>query len=85
MIKYGCTMSVGSDIFFATLIAEDAKQAREMAAAETKQGRPRNGASRYWTRTSPARPVPRPRKTKRHRSAHASGRAEAGGKGSRKS
>ena len=41
MIKYSCTMSVGSDIFFATLIAEDAKQAREMAAAETKQGRPR--------------------------------------------
>jgi hypothetical protein len=41
MIKYSCTMSVGSDIFFATLIAEDPKQAREMAAAETKQGRPR--------------------------------------------
>jgi len=41
MIKYSCTMSSGSDIFYATLIAENAKQAREMAAAETKRGRPR--------------------------------------------
>ena len=41
MIKYSCTMSSGGDIFFATLIAENAKQAREMAAAETKKGRPR--------------------------------------------
>jgi len=34
-------MISGSDIFYATLIAEDAKQAREMAVAETKKGRPR--------------------------------------------
>jgi len=34
-------MISGSDIFYATLIAEDAKQAKEMAAAETKKGRPR--------------------------------------------
>jgi len=46
MIKFGCTMSVGSDIFFCTLIAEDVKQAREMAAAETKQGRPREWSAR---------------------------------------
>jgi hypothetical protein len=46
MIKFSCTMSVGSDIFFATLIAEDAKQAREMAAAETNQGRPREWSVR---------------------------------------
>jgi hypothetical protein len=46
MIKFSCTMSVGSDIFFATLIAEDAKQAREMAAAETGQGRPREWSVR---------------------------------------
>ena len=41
MIKYSCSMISGSDIFYATLIAEDAKQAKEMAAAETKKGRPR--------------------------------------------
>jgi hypothetical protein len=41
MNKYGCTMVSGSDIFYATVIAEDPKQAREMAAAETKKGRPR--------------------------------------------
>ena len=41
MIKFSCTMSVGSDIFYCTLIAEDPNQAREMAAAETRQGRPR--------------------------------------------
>ena len=41
MIKFSCNMISGSDIFYATLIAEDAKQAREMAAAETKKGRPR--------------------------------------------
>ena len=34
-------MISGSDIFYATLIAEDTKQAKEMAAAETKKGRPR--------------------------------------------
>jgi hypothetical protein len=34
-------MISGSDLFYATLIAEDAKQAKEMAAAETKKGRPR--------------------------------------------
>lgn len=41
MIKYSCSMISGSDIFYATLIAEDAKQAKEMAAAETRKGRPR--------------------------------------------
>ena len=41
MTRFGCTMSVGGDIFYATVIAEDAKQARELAAAETKKGRPR--------------------------------------------
>ena len=39
MTKYGCTMTIGADIFYATVIAEDPRQAREMAAAETKQGR----------------------------------------------
>jgi hypothetical protein len=41
MIKFSCSMVSGADIFYATLIAEDAKQAKEMAAAETKKGRPR--------------------------------------------
>jgi hypothetical protein len=41
MTKFSCSMISGSDIFYATVIAEDAKQAREMAAAETKKGRPR--------------------------------------------
>ena len=41
MMKFSCTMSSGSDIFFATVIAEHAQLAREMAAAETKKGRPR--------------------------------------------
>jgi hypothetical protein len=41
MIKFSCSMISGADIFYATLIAEDAKQAKEMAAAETKKGRPR--------------------------------------------
>ena len=42
MNKYGCTMVSGADIFYATVIAETPKQAREMAAAETKKGRPRD-------------------------------------------
>jgi hypothetical protein len=41
LIKFSCTMVSGSDIFYATVIAEDVKQAREMAASETKKGRPR--------------------------------------------
>jgi hypothetical protein len=41
MTKFSCSMISGSDIFYATVIAEDAKQAREMAATETKKGRPR--------------------------------------------
>ena len=41
MMKFSCTMSSGSDIFYATVIAENAQQAREMA--ETKKGR-----SREW-------------------------------------
>jgi hypothetical protein len=41
MTKFSCSMVSGSDIFYATVIAEDVKQAKEMAAAETKKGRPR--------------------------------------------
>ena len=46
MNKYSCTMSIGEDIFFATLIAENDQQAKEMAVAETKQGRPRTWSVR---------------------------------------
>jgi hypothetical protein len=46
MHKYGCTMVSGGDIFYATVIAEDPKQAREMAAAEMNQGRPREWSVR---------------------------------------
>jgi hypothetical protein len=41
MTKFGCTMVSGSDIFYATVIAEDTKQARELVATETRKGRPR--------------------------------------------
>ena len=41
MIKYSCNMVSGGDIFYATVVAEDRKQAREIAAAETKKGRAR--------------------------------------------
>jgi len=44
--KFSCTMVSGSDIFFATLIAESVKQAKEMAAAETKRGEPREWSAR---------------------------------------
>jgi len=46
MIKFSCTMVSGSDIFFATLIAENVKQAKEMAAAETHRGQPREWSAR---------------------------------------
>ena len=45
MNKFSCTMvGGGEDFFFVTLIAETSKQARELAAAETKKG-----SSRDWT------------------------------------
>jgi hypothetical protein len=48
MTKFSCTMSLGEDLYYATLIAEDEQQAREMAVAEASKkwakaaGRPRN-------------------------------------------
>jgi hypothetical protein len=41
MNKFSCNMISGEEIFYATLIAEDARQAKEMAATETKKGRAR--------------------------------------------
>jgi hypothetical protein len=46
MNKYTCTMSIGEEIFYATLIADDEQQAKQMAIAETKQGQPRNWSVR---------------------------------------
>jgi hypothetical protein len=52
MDKFICTRSLGEDIFYATLIAENQQQAREMAVAETNQkvmgngGRPREWSVR---------------------------------------
>jgi hypothetical protein len=43
MDKFTCTfISGGEDFYFVTLIAETSKQARELAAAETKRGTPRD-------------------------------------------
>jgi hypothetical protein len=46
MTKYSCTMVGIGDIYYATLIAENEQQAREMAMTETQKGgyagRPRN-------------------------------------------
>lgn len=46
MTKFSCTMVSGSDIFYATLIAENVKQAKEMAVAETRRGQPREWSAR---------------------------------------
>jgi hypothetical protein len=46
MNKYSCTMSSIGDIYYATLIAENDDQAKEMAIAETKKGEPRNWSVR---------------------------------------
>ena len=47
MTKFGCTMVGGGEVFlYATVIAEDARQAKEIASAETKQGRPREWSAR---------------------------------------
>lgn len=43
MNKFSCTLITGGeDFLFVTLIAETARQARELAASETKKGSPRD-------------------------------------------
>ena len=43
MNKFTCTLVAGGeDFFYVTLIAETARQARELAVAETKKGTPRD-------------------------------------------
>ncbi len=56
MVKFSCTLVAGGeDFFYVTLIAETAKQAREMAAAEIKKGTPRD-----WNAAVLEREVPGP-------------------------
>jgi hypothetical protein len=48
MTKYICTMTIGGDIYYATLIANTDQEARDMAMAETaKQGF--TGRARSWS------------------------------------
>jgi hypothetical protein len=43
MNKFSCTLVAGGeDFFYVTLVAETAKQARDLAFAETKKGTPRD-------------------------------------------
>jgi hypothetical protein len=48
MIKYTCTMMGIGDIYYATLVAENEQQAREMEMAET-QGKGSGGRTRNWS------------------------------------
>jgi hypothetical protein len=50
MNKYSCTRSLGEEIYYATLIAENEQQAREMAAEETNKKWSRSGGRvREWS------------------------------------
>ncbi len=63
MNKFSCTRSLGEEIYFATLIAENAQQAKEMAIEEVNKKFHRvaaargNGASGSWNRRSTAPPA----------------------------
>ena len=50
MTKFSCTMSIGSYIFYATVIAENEQQAKEIAVAETKKGELREWSARVFER-----------------------------------
>ena len=50
MRKFSCTRSIGEEIYYATLIADDEQQAREMAVAEVNQKWQKNGGRpREWS------------------------------------
>ena len=50
MTKFSCTMSSGSYLYYATLVAENDQQAREMAFAETsKESSGSRGRLRDWS------------------------------------
>ena len=48
MTKYTCTMMGIGDIYYATLIAENEQQAKDMAMAET-QAKGSGGRTRNWS------------------------------------
>ena len=49
MNKYTCTMMSISDIHYATLVAKDEAEAREMAMAETQRRGYGPGRARNWS------------------------------------
>ena len=50
MNKFSCTRSLGEEIYYATLIAENEQQAREMALEETNKRWSRSGGrTREWS------------------------------------
>ncbi len=50
MNKFSCTRSLGEEIYFATLIAENEQQAKEMAIAEVNEKWQRSGGRiREWS------------------------------------
>jgi hypothetical protein len=50
MDKFSCTRALGEEIYYATLIAENEQQAREMAAEETNKKWSRSGGRvREWS------------------------------------
>jgi hypothetical protein len=50
MNKFSCTRSLGEEIYYATLVAEDEPQARDMAIAETnKKFSKSGGRPREWS------------------------------------
>jgi len=50
MDKFSCTRSLGEEIYYATLVAENEQQAREMALAETNKKFSKSGGRlREWS------------------------------------
>ena len=50
MDKFSCTRSLGEEIYYATLIAENEQQAREMAVEETNKKFSKSGGRlREWS------------------------------------
>jgi len=50
MNKFSCTRSLGEEIYYATLVAEDEQQAREMALGETNKKFSKSGGRlREWS------------------------------------
>ena len=50
MNKFSCTRSLGEEIYFATLVAENEQQAKEMALAEVNEKWSRSGGRiREWS------------------------------------